>query len=163
MGNGHIYVALGSNQGPRAEHLRSALHELEERGDIRVLRCSSLHETAPVGGPAGQRDYLNAVAELQTALSPRDLLARLQQIEQRHGRRRTVRNGPRTLDLDLLLYDDEVIDEPDLTVPHPRMWTRSFVMEPLREVCEPGWLDGLARATRAGRLRSEYFQLRQEQ
>ena len=133
---GGIFIALGSNLGDRAGHIRSALRELEQSGDVRVLHCSSLHETEPAGGPPGQPMYLNAVAELQTELSPADLLARLGVIEQRHGRERTVRNGPRTLDLDLLLYRDQVIDEPELTVPHPRMWQRPFVTEPLAEICD---------------------------
>jgi 2-amino-4-hydroxy-6-hydroxymethyldihydropteridine diphosphokinase len=133
---GGIFIALGSNLGDRAGHIRSALRELEQSGDVHVLRCSSLRETAPAGGPPGQPKYLNAVAELQTELSPADLLARLAEIEQRHGRERTVRNGPRTLDLDLLLYRDQVIDQPELTVPHPRMWQRPFVTEPLAEICD---------------------------
>jgi 2-amino-4-hydroxy-6-hydroxymethyldihydropteridine diphosphokinase len=133
---GGVFIALGSNLGDRAGHIRSALRELVEAGDVRVLRCSSLHETEPAGGPPGQPNYLNAVAELQTGLSPADLLARLQRIEQRHGRERTVRNGPRTLDLDLLLYGDQVIDQPKLTVPHSRMWQRPFVTEPLAEICD---------------------------
>jgi 2-amino-4-hydroxy-6-hydroxymethyldihydropteridine diphosphokinase len=94
-----------------------------------------LHETEPVGGPDGQGPYLNAVAELDTTLSPEALLAWLHEIEQRHGRVRSERWGPRTLDLDLLLYRDLVIDRPELTVPHPRMWERDFVMTPLREIC----------------------------
>ena len=140
MDSSGVYIALGSNLGDRAEHIRTALREIEEHGDIEVVRCSSLHDTEPVGGPPGQPHYLNAAAELRTTLPPRELLARLLSIEARHGRRRTVQNGPRTLDLDLLLYRDHVIDEPDLTVPHPRMWEREFVMQPLSEVCEPARL-----------------------
>lgn len=134
------YIALGSNVGDREDHLRRALAELEERGDIRVERCSSIHETDPVGGPPGQGRYLNAVAAIETSLPPRALLARLLEIEERHGRIRAERNGPRTLDLDLLLYGDQRIDEPGLTVPHPRMWEREFVMMPLLEVCDRAWL-----------------------
>jgi len=132
---GGVFIGLGSNLGDRAAHIYQALHELTERGDIRVLACSPLHETEPVGGPPGQPMYLNAVAELDTALGPRELLARLLEIEQRHGRQRSVPNGPRTLDLDLLLYRDQVVTEPDLIVPHPRMWQREFVMRPLDEIC----------------------------
>jgi 2-amino-4-hydroxy-6-hydroxymethyldihydropteridine diphosphokinase len=137
---GGIFIGLGSNLGNRERHLRMALTELEERGDIRVLCCSSLHETEPVGGPAGQGRFLNAVAELDTSLSPRALLDRMHELEHGHGRRRTVRFGPRTLDLDLLLYRQVVTNEPGLTIPHPRMWQRDFVMRPLGEVCEPGRL-----------------------
>jgi 2-amino-4-hydroxy-6-hydroxymethyldihydropteridine diphosphokinase len=131
---GGIYIGLGSNLGDRAANLRAALAELNQ-GNMRVLRCSSFHETQPVGGPPGQKAYLNAVCEVDTQLDPRALLERLQMIEARLGRVRTVRNGPRTLDLDLLLYRDYVIDEPELTVPHPRMWERSFVLDPLAEIC----------------------------
>lgn len=131
-----IYIALGSNLGDREATIHAALRDLEEKVDIRVVRCSTLHETEPVGGPAGQGPYLNAVAQLDTGLSPRELLARLLEIERRHGRRRDVPNGPRTLDLDLLLFGGRVIDEDGLTVPHPRMWQRPFVMQPLEEICD---------------------------
>lgn len=131
-----IYIALGSNVGDRRAHITLALRELAQRGDVAVAAVSSLHETRPVGGPPGQGDYLNAVARVETALPARELLARMRAIEQSHGRQRGVKDGPRTLDLDLLLYRDETIDEPGLTVPHPRMWERAFVLEPLAELCE---------------------------
>jgi 2-amino-4-hydroxy-6-hydroxymethyldihydropteridine diphosphokinase len=131
-----IYIALGSNLGDREATINAALRELEEKADIRVVRCSTLHETDPVGGPAGQGPYLNAVAQLDTRLSPRELLARLLETARRQGRRRDAPNGPRTLDLDLLLFGDRVIDEDGLTVPHPRMWRRPFVMQPLEEICD---------------------------
>lgn len=137
VAGGGIFIALGSNLGDRARHIGDALRELAEPGDIRVLACSTLHETAAAGGPPGQPPYLNAVAELETALEPRALLARLLEIERRHGRERSVRCGPRTLDLDLLLYRDRVIDAEDLHVPHPRMWQRDFVLRPLAEICDP--------------------------
>jgi 2-amino-4-hydroxy-6-hydroxymethyldihydropteridine diphosphokinase len=143
-----IYIALGSNLGDRAAHIRVALAEIQRGGDVRVLRCSSLHETEPVGGPLGQGRYLNAAAELATVLSPRELLARMLAIEAARGRVRTIRNGPRTLDLDLLLFRDQVIDEPDLVVPHPRMWERAFVMQPLAEICSPERLAGARRLRR---------------
>jgi 2-amino-4-hydroxy-6-hydroxymethyldihydropteridine diphosphokinase len=133
---GGVFVGLGSNLGDRVRHIREALDELEAHGDITVIACSTLHETAPVGGPPGQGMFLNAVAELATGTPPHVLLARMQAIESRHGRERGVRNGPRTLDLDLLLYRLEVIATPELVVPHPRMWQRAFVMEPLAEICE---------------------------
>ncbi|MGE0481522.1 MAG: 2-amino-4-hydroxy-6-hydroxymethyldihydropteridine diphosphokinase [Phycisphaerae bacterium] len=133
---GGVFIALGSNLGDRAAHLAAALREMDASGDIEVLRCSRFHETAPVGGPAGQGPFLNAAAELHTSRSPRGLLERLLEIERQRGRERRERWGPRTLDLDLLLYRGERIDEPDLQVPHPRMWERPFVMEPLREICD---------------------------
>ena len=146
---GGVFIGLGSNLGDRARHIHDALRELAQVGDVCVVACSSLHETEPVGGPAGQPRFLNAVAELATELEPRALLVRLLEIEQRHGRQRTVPNGPRTLDLDLLLYGQRIVDEPDLHVPHPRMWQRSFVLEPLAEVCDEQRLE------QARRLRAE--------
>jgi 2-amino-4-hydroxy-6-hydroxymethyldihydropteridine diphosphokinase len=113
------------------------------------VACSSLRETDPVGGPPGQPTFLNAVAELATDLSPRELLERMLDVERRHGRERRVSNGPRTLDLDLLLFRDQVIDEPDLCVPHPRMWQRPFVVQPLAEICD------LARLVAAQRPRGQ--------
>jgi 2-amino-4-hydroxy-6-hydroxymethyldihydropteridine diphosphokinase len=140
-----VFIGLGANLGDRARHIEAALTELAERGDIRIVACSSLHETDPVGGPPDQPRFLNAVAELATALPPLELLARLQEIERRHGRERLVPNGPRTLDLDLLLYRDRVLDTGELVVPHPRMWQRPFVMQPLAEICD---LDRLVAARR---------------
>lgn len=131
-----IYIAIGSNLGDRAEMIRAALHGLTARGDIAVVRCSSLHETQPEGGPAGQPRFLNAAAEISTALSPRDVLGRMLEVERGLGRIRGERDGPRTIDLDLLVYHRVRIDEPDLIVPHPRMWRRSFVLAPLAEICD---------------------------
>jgi len=127
------YVALGSNVGDREGNLRAALQHLGATPRVEALRCSSLYETAPVGGPA-QRNYVNAVAAVDTDLSPEQLMAAMLRIEQRLGRERTERWGPRTMDLDLLLYDDIVAQTPDLTVPHPRMHERRFVLEPLVEI-----------------------------
>lgn len=131
----HAYIALGSNLGDRASHLRTALAALATTPGLRLLRVSSFHETAPVGGPPGQGPYLNAAALLETTLSPRQLLERLLATELLAGRTRSIPNAPRTLDLDLLLYADLAISEPDLQVPHPRMWSRSFVVGPLSECC----------------------------
>lgn len=128
------YIALGSNVGDRRVHLNAAISQLTARPGIEVLKVSSYHETDPVGGPAGQGKYLNAAAEIRTALSPAELLARLQEIEAGLGRVRDERFGPRTLDLDLLLYGLEIIHTADLTVPHPRMHERSFVLKPLAEI-----------------------------
>ena len=127
------YVGIGSNLGDRLENLRSAVRGLSGTPDVRVVRTSSVYETAPVGGPE-QGDFLNAVVEISTELEPRALLEALQRIENELGRVRAERNGPRTIDLDLLLYGDEEIDEPDLTVPHPRMLERAFVVVPLTEL-----------------------------
>ncbi len=131
------YVGLGSNLGDRRGHLTAALAALGKGDCIRVLRVSPLYETAPVGGPAGQGFYLNAVAEVETTQSSRDLLQILLRIEQDLGRVRQERDGPRTIDLDLLLYGDHVRDEPDLILPHPRLHQRLFVLRPLADLA-PG-------------------------
>ncbi|MHA3905320.1 2-amino-4-hydroxy-6-hydroxymethyldihydropteridine diphosphokinase [Castellaniella sp. WN] len=130
-----VYVGLGANLGDAAGTVRRAAAELAGAPGVSGLRLSPLYGTAPVNssGP----DYVNAVASLRTALPPLDLLAALQAIEQRHGRERPYRNAPRTLDLDLLLYGDQAIDLPALTVPHPRMHERAFVLRPLIDLA-PG-------------------------
>lgn len=128
-------IALGSNLGDRAATLRSAIEALREADQVRVIRVSSFIETEPVG-PPGQGPYLNAAAVLETSLPARALLDLMLEIEREHGRDRrgAVPNGPRTLDLDLLLYGDAVISEPGLVVPHPRMLERRFVLDPLCEI-----------------------------
>jgi 2-amino-4-hydroxy-6-hydroxymethyldihydropteridine diphosphokinase len=128
------YIGLGANLGDREATIRAALDALAEEDGIEVVAVSMLRETEPVGvGP--QPLFLNGAAELETTLSARELLDRLLATEQRFGRVRVAgEHGPRTLDLDLLLYGDEQIDEPGLTVPHPRIHEREFVLEPLREL-----------------------------
>ena len=127
------WVGLGSNLAAPRKQLESALAGLAALPATRVLRVSSFYRTAPVGY-AGQPDFINAVAAIETGLAPRALLEALLDIERRHGRIRTIANGPRTLDLDLLLHGDQRIDEPGLTLPHPRMHERAFVMVPLAEI-----------------------------
>ena len=127
------YVALGANLDDPLGQLRAALDAVAALPDSRMLRTSSFYRTAPVGAP-GQPDYLNAVAALETGLAPDDLLAALLEIVHDFGRRREYRNAPRTLDLDLLLYDDAVIDRPHLQIPHPRLHLRAFVLVPLAEI-----------------------------
>ena len=129
------FVALGANLGDAAQALRGAFKALDEVPGVRVVRASSLYRTAPVEstGP----DYFNAVAEVSTSLTAPALLDALQAIEQQAGRERPYRNAPRTLDLDLLLYGGARIDSPRLTVPHPRMWARAFVLVPLAEIAPP--------------------------
>ena len=131
------YVALGANLGDRERTLRAAVDALAAEDGIEVVAVSTLRETEPVG-VGEQPRFLNGAAELETTLTARELLARLLAVEQRFGRVRIPgERGPRTLDLDLLLYGDEVIDEPGLAVPHPRLHERSFVLEPLAELA-PG-------------------------
>lgn len=127
-------VALGSNLGDRESHVAAALVALMRTPGIFELRCSGLWETAPVGGPSGQGPYLNAAARFQTTLAPRELLERLLVIERAEGRERSVADAPRTLDLDLLFYGENVIHEEGLVVPHPRLQKRPFVLAPLREI-----------------------------
>jgi 2-amino-4-hydroxy-6-hydroxymethyldihydropteridine diphosphokinase len=127
------FVGLGSNLGEREAMIRAALEELSHLPDSTLERASSLYDTEPVG-ETEQPNFLNAVAELETELSARQLLWNLLLIEKRLGRVRTRRWGPRSIDLDLLLYGDEVLDEPDLRVPHPELLHRSFVLVPLVEL-----------------------------
>jgi 2-amino-4-hydroxy-6-hydroxymethyldihydropteridine diphosphokinase len=127
------YVALGANLGDPAATVGAAFAALTALPASRLVQASSLYRTAPVGF-AGQPDFVNAVAELATALEPEPLLAALLTIEQDFGRRRGEKNGPRTLDLDLLLYGDRQIEQPGLTLPHPRMHLRAFVLLPLAEI-----------------------------
>jgi 2-amino-4-hydroxy-6-hydroxymethyldihydropteridine diphosphokinase len=126
------YVALGANLGDAAQTLRDALAALNVLPGTRLVQASSLYRTAPVdsSGP----DYINAVSEVSTELTAPDLLRALQGIEAAAGRERPYRNAPRTLDLDVLLYGAASIDSPHLTVPHPRMWERAFVLVPLAEI-----------------------------
>jgi len=127
------YIALGANLGDPATTVRAAFGALANLPESRVLHCSSLYRTAPVG-LADQPEFINAVAKLETTLAPEALLDALHEIEQRFGRVRAERNGPRTRDLDLLLYDDQFIDLPRLTLPHPRLHLRAFVLQPLAEI-----------------------------
>ena len=129
-----VYIALGSNLGDRLSHLRAAAHTLDTHPSLKLIGKSRIYETAPVGGPLGQGPFLNAVLQLETSLPPRPLLELLFAIERAQGRERQLRWGPRTLDLDLLLYGAEIIQEPDLIVPHPRLAERAFVLEPLTEL-----------------------------
>ena len=127
------YVALGANLGDPKATVLAAFAALANLPESRVARCSSLYRTAPVG-ILSQPDFVNAVALLETTLAPEALLDALLDIEARFGRIRRERNGPRTLDLDLLLYDDIELDLPRLTLPHPRLHLRAFVLLPLAEV-----------------------------
>jgi 2-amino-4-hydroxy-6-hydroxymethyldihydropteridine diphosphokinase len=126
------YIGLGSNLGDRLENLIRAVRLLEVRG-VAVRRSSRVYETEPVGGPE-QPDYLNAVVEVDATGSARDLLDACLRIEDEVGRVRGERWGPRVIDLDVLTFGDEEIDEPDLQVPHPRMHERGFVLIPLLEL-----------------------------
>ena len=134
------FLALGANLGDRAQQLRQSLVALAERG-VRIAAVSRFHSTAPVGGPC-QPDYLNAVARVETSQAPLSLLATCMQIERQLGRERSVRNGPRTCDLDLLWYGGRSVREPQLTVPHPRFRERRFVLAPWAELVPRLRVDG---------------------
>lgn len=136
------FIALGSNLGDRWAYLRAAV-----RGLPGIVAMSQVYETDPIGGPGGQGAYLNMVVEVETALDPFALLRRCQRIEGEAMRQRVVHWGPRTLDLDIILFDDVVVDSPELIVPHPMFTERRFVLTPLAEIapdrCPAGWDDTL--------------------
>ncbi len=127
-----VYLGLGSNLGDRAKNIDEAVYLLNQSGVV-ITRLSSIIETDPVGGPP-QGLFLNAALKAQTKLAPLDLLRVINAIEARLGRVRAISNGPRTIDIDILRYDDLVLNTPELVIPHPRMQDREFVMRPLREI-----------------------------
>jgi 2-amino-4-hydroxy-6-hydroxymethyldihydropteridine diphosphokinase len=127
-----VYIALGSNIADRAENLRQAREQIAAP-DLRLLRASSIYETAP-RDVKDQPWFLNQVIECETDLFPRQLLARLQKIEKSMGRKRRIAKGPREIDLDILFFGDAVVKAPELEIPHPRIAERRFVLEPLAEL-----------------------------
>ena len=139
-------LGLGANLNDPAAQVEYALDELDRLPVTRLVARSSLYASAPVGH-VDQPDFVNAVAQVETALSPRALLAALLDIEHRHGRTRSFRNAPRTLDLDLLLYGDARFHEDGLTLPHPRMHERAFVLQPLLEIAPDVTIPGRGRAS----------------
>lgn len=150
---GIAYVALGANQADPLAQVRAALEALTRLPESRLLRASSLYRTAPVG-IRGQPDFINAVASFETALTPHAMLVALFEVEAQFGRRRDFHHAPRTLDLDLLLYEAQIIDSPQLQLPHPRMHLRAFVIAPLLEIapdcripgrgCAEAWMPALS-------------------
>jgi 2-amino-4-hydroxy-6-hydroxymethyldihydropteridine diphosphokinase len=142
------YVGLGANLGPREETLRRAVDLLSGAPHVDVVAVSELRETEPVG-VVDQPPFLNGAVELETTLSPRELLDLLLEIERALGRVRKERWGPRLVDLDLLVYGDAVIDEPGLRVPHPRLGERRFALEPLADLDRELEIPGLGRVSAA--------------
>ncbi len=128
------FIAIGANLGDREATIRLALAALGDTPGVAIVRVSKLIENPSVGGPADAPSFLNGAAELATTLPPLDLLARLLEIERSLGRKRRRRWAPRTIDLDLLLYADRVIESEELTLPHPRLHERDFVLTPLAEI-----------------------------
>ncbi|SFR09105.1 2-amino-4-hydroxy-6-hydroxymethyldihydropteridine diphosphokinase [Desulfoscipio geothermicus] len=148
------YIGLGSNLGDSLENIRQALRQLADTEGVAVMAVAPFYRTAPVGY-ADQNYFINTVAEIHTILAPRQLLKRLQEIENKLGRVRVIRWGPRTVDLDILLYGNQIINEPDLEIPHSRMHQRAFVMIPLADL-NPGLeVAGEKAVTLARRLAGE--------
>lgn len=131
MGISHI--ALGSNMGDREKNLKEALKYIAELPETKIIKSSAIYETEPVGEPK-QRPFYNAVVKMETSLDPERLLQKLQEVEKAFGRVHKQKWGPRTLDLDILLYDQQIIAADKLTIPHPLMAERAFVLEPLAEI-----------------------------
>jgi 2-amino-4-hydroxy-6-hydroxymethyldihydropteridine diphosphokinase len=128
------YVGIGSNAGDRAQFVRRAADEMQKTDEVEVVRTSSLYETSPIGGPP-QRSFVNMVAEIRTELDPRALLDACKRIERVVGREPSeIRWGPRVIDIDILLYEQDKVSEPDLEIPHPRLTQRNFVLIPLLEI-----------------------------
>jgi len=127
-----VYLGLGSNLGDREQYINAAITALNHAG-ISVIKTSTFIETEPQGGPP-QGKYLNAVCEARTDLTPNELLHEVKFIEEKLGRKKNVVNGPREIDIDILLYDQLRLISPQLTIPHPRMKERAFVLEPLKEI-----------------------------
>lgn len=127
-----VYLSLGSNLNNPLLQVKTAINEIQNSSQITLLAASSLYETPPIGPK--QPNFINAALKIRTTLSPLQLLKITQGIEALHQRERTIHWGPRTLDIDLLLYNDEMIDHPDLTIPHPFMHQRAFVLVPLLEI-----------------------------
>jgi 2-amino-4-hydroxy-6-hydroxymethyldihydropteridine diphosphokinase len=142
----HIaYIGLGSNLGDPLDQLRRAFSDLDKLPDTRVTARSSLYRSAPIG-LLDQPDFVNAVTKIATGLTPQALLQALLHIEHRHGRERNVRNAPRTLDLDVLMYDDAIFHEHGLTIPHAQMHLRAFVLRPLLEIAPDAFIPGVGPA-----------------
>ena len=144
------YLALGSNLDGPAAQVKSAMAALDALPHTRVLNCSSLYRSAPVGY-LDQPDFINAVVQVETGLAPHTLLDAMLELEQTRGRMREFTNAPRTLDLDLLLYDDRVLHEHGLTIPHPQMHRRAFVLQPLLEIAPDCVIPGVGAAAEAAR------------
>ncbi len=141
-----VYIGLGSNLGDPVAQIRSALSTLASMLETRLVRHSSFYRNPPVGY-LDQPEFVNAVAEIRTRLAPRDLLDQVLALERNQGRTRDFANAPRTIDLDILLYGGHVVNEPGLTIPHPRMLERAFVLMPLAEIAPDAVVPGIGRVS----------------
>ena len=146
-----VFIGVGSNLGDRIDYINRAIDDLRNVPGIAIEKVSSIIETEPYDAP-GQGKYLNAVLKINTDLGAFELLRKLQDIEKDLGRMRSFRNAPRTIDLDILLYDEKKIDEPGLTVPHSRMFERAFVIRPLLEI-EPELMKTIEKSGKEGSKR----------
>ena len=133
------YLALGTNQGDRTANLQRACHLLEIDNSIRIAARSAIYETQSVEG-GGPDDFYNAALRIETTLSAFELLKATRSIEEAMGRPQPPRSGTRLIDIDILFFGEETIETPELTIPHPRMWRRAFVLRPLSEVLDGGWV-----------------------
>ncbi|MEU8364992.1 2-amino-4-hydroxy-6-hydroxymethyldihydropteridine diphosphokinase [Nonomuraea sp. NPDC048882] len=140
-----VVLSLGSNLGHRFQTLQGAVDTLFDAPGLEFVKASPVYETDPVGGPEGQRPFLNAIVVAETTLAPRTLLERAQGVENAFGRVREERWGPRTLDIDLIVVGDQVSDDPDLTLPHPRAHERAFVLVPWSKADPEGVVPGHGR------------------
>jgi len=136
-----VYIGLGSNMHDPIRQIQLAYQALDDLNDTSLIKVSSFYATAPVGY-VEQAEFINAAVELSTTLSPQDLLRALLEIEVRHDRVREIKNGPRTLDLDILLFNEWRLDDPNLAVPHPRAHKRAFVLHPLHEIAPDLYIPG---------------------
>ncbi|MFX0561057.1 2-amino-4-hydroxy-6-hydroxymethyldihydropteridine diphosphokinase [Tepidibacillus infernus] len=132
-----VYLGLGSNMGDRYQYLRYAIDQLNQHPNVKVIEESSIYETEPFGNKE-QPDFLNIVIEVETNLQPKELLEYIQTVEQNLGRTREIHWGPRTIDIDILLFGDKIINDKDLIVPHPYLTKRLFVLIPLSEIYDQG-------------------------
>ena len=128
-----VYLGLGSNLGDRKNYIKQALRELK-RNRIKIIKRSTIIETDPVGGPPNQGKFLNAVLKAATDFSPKRLLSTVKSIEKKIGRKKAAKYGPRVIDIDILLYGQKKVTSPGLTIPHPEMFKRDFVMRPLKQI-----------------------------
>ena len=136
-----VYIGLGSNMDDPVQHVQRAFREIDEIADTALIKVSSLYESAPIGD-CEQPAFINAVAEVETMQSPQQLMQSLLEIETLHNRIRANKNGPRTLDLDILIFNEWRIDAPGITTPHPRAHERAFVLHPLLEIAPELYIPG---------------------
>ncbi len=141
-----LILSIGSNKFNMKKNLRTAIKYMRLNRSVMVMRGSRFYRTKPVGGPGGQRNYLNGAVLVRTSLTPREVLDMVQEIEEEMGRVRTEHWGPRIIDVDILLYGEHIVREDDLEIPHPRMHKRRFVLQPAREIA-PKMMHPIKRVT----------------